>query len=58
MSPIMMALVFFCAVLPTGLVVRALGKDLLRLNWQPDAESYWIERRPAGPAPESMKDQF
>jgi hypothetical protein len=24
----------------------------------PDANSYWINRRPPGPAPESMKDQF
>jgi hypothetical protein len=57
-NPIMMAFVFFGAVLPTGLVMRALGKDPLRLNRQPDANSYWIERRPPGPAPKSMKDQF
>jgi hypothetical protein len=57
-NPVMMAVVFFGAVLPTGLVMRALGKDLLRLKRQPEANSYWIERRPAGPTPESMKDQF
>ena len=57
-NPIVMALVFFGTVLPTGLIMRALGKDPLRLKWQADANSYWIERRPPGPAPESMKDQF
>jgi hypothetical protein len=57
-SPLVMAFVFFGAVLPTGLVARALGKDLLRLKPQPDAKSYWIVRRPPGPAPETMKDQF
>ena len=57
-NPIVMALVFFGAVVPTGLIVRLLGKDLLRLRGQADANSYWIERRPTGPAPESMKDQF
>jgi small neutral amino acid transporter SnatA (MarC family) len=57
-NPIVIALVFFGTVLPTGLIMRVLGKDPLRLNWQPDATSYWIERRPPGPAPESMKDQF
>ncbi len=57
-NPIVMALVFFGTVLPIGLVTRALGKDPLRLEWKPDADSYWIERRPTGPAPESMKDQF
>jgi len=58
MNPIVMGVVFFGAVLPTGLVVRLLGKDLLRLRGQTGANSYWIERRPPGPAPQSMKDQF
>src|SRR5262245_14520819 len=57
-NPILMAFVFFGTVLPIGLVMRALGKDPLRLKRQPDANSYWIERRPPGPAPKSMKDQF
>jgi hypothetical protein len=57
-NPVVMALVFFGAVLPTGLVMRALGKEPLRLKRERDANSYWIERRPPGPAPESMKDQF
>jgi len=57
-NPVVMALVFFGGVLPTGLVMRALGKDPLRLKWQPNANTYWIERRPPGPTPMSMKDQF
>ena len=57
-NPIVMALVFYGTVLPTGLVMRMLGKDLLRLKRQPDADSYWIMRQPPGPSPETMKDQF
>jgi Saxitoxin biosynthesis operon protein SxtJ len=57
-NPIVMALVFFGTVLPTALVMRVLGKDPLRLKWQTHVNSYWIERRPPGPPPESMKDQF
>jgi Saxitoxin biosynthesis operon protein SxtJ len=57
-NPLVMALVFFGTVLPTGLIMRALGKDPLRLKRQPNAKSYWIERRPPGPTLESMKDQF
>lgn len=57
-NPVVMGLVFYGAVLPTGLVMRAMGKDLLRLKLQPEADSYWIVRRPPGPAPETMKDQF
>jgi hypothetical protein len=57
-NPVIMALLFYGTVLPTGLVMRAMGKDLLRLKRDPDAASYWIVRTPAGPAPETMKDQF
>ena len=57
-NPVIMALLFYGTVLPTGLIARAMGKDLLRLKREPDAESYWIVRTPAGPAPETMKDQF
>ncbi len=57
-NPIVMGLLFYGTVLPTGLVMRAMGKDLLRLKRQSDADSYWIIRRPPGPAPETMKDQF
>jgi len=57
-NPIVMALLFFGTVLPTGLVMRMLGKDLLRLKREPDAASYWIVRQPPGPAPETMRDQF
>lgn len=57
-NPLVMAFVYFGTVLPTGLAMRALGKDLLRLKRQQDATSYWIERSPVGPPRESMKDQF
>ena len=57
-TPVVMAVVFFGTVLPTGLILRALGKDPLRLKRRPKANSYWIERCPPGPTAESMKDQF
>lgn len=57
-NPIIMALLFYLVVTPTGLVMRALGKDLLRLRFDRQAKSYWIERQPPGPTPEAMRDQF
>jgi hypothetical protein len=57
-SPIAMALLFFFGFAITGLVLRAFGKDLLRLKALPDQDSYWITRDPPGPAPESMTHQF
>jgi hypothetical protein len=56
-NPIVMGLLFYGTILPTGFIMRLRGNDLLRLKRQPDADSYWIARTP-GPAPESMKDQF
>ena len=57
-NPVIMALLFYGTVLPTGLIMLWMGKDLLRLKRQPDAASYWIMRQPPGPVPETMKDQF
>jgi len=54
-APIVMALVYFLTVLPMGLVMRLLGKDLLRQKIDKNAKSYWIDRtEPVG----SMKNQF
>ena len=57
-NPLVMALLFFVAIFPTALVMRIMGSNLLRLKREGDAQSYWIPRRPPGPAPESLKDQF
>ena len=57
-SPLVLALLFYGTVTPIALLMRMLGKDLLRQRRDPNAASYWIERIPAGPAPESMRDQF
>ena len=53
--PIVMTLIYFVTVLPTGLIMRLLGKDLLKQKLDKNAKSYWIERKePLG----SMKNQF
>jgi len=57
-SPIILALVFFVTITPTGIVMRIFGKDLLRLKMQPDAKSYWIDRNKEDNPMGSMKNQF
>lgn len=57
-NPLIMGLVFYLAVTPTALVMRALGKDLLHRRIDRSAKTYWIDRRPPGPEPETMKQQF
>jgi hypothetical protein len=39
-------------------VRRWLGKDPLRLRLDRDAVTYWIERNPPGPPPDTMPRQF
>ena len=54
-APIVIAFVYFATVLPTGFIMRLLGKDLLKQKFDKNAKSYWIERKePMG----SMKNQF
>lgn len=57
-SPLIMALLFFLTVTPIALVMRFMGKDPLRLKFDRAARTYWIERAPPGPPPESMRHQF
>lgn len=57
-NPVVLFLIFVTAVLPIGLIMRAFGKDFLLLRRNPEAASYWIERRPPGPKPDGMREQF
>ena len=57
-GPVVMAILFFGAVVPLGCYLRRKGEDLLRLKMNSEALTYWIEREPPGPAPDSLKKQF
>ena len=54
-APLVMALLFFLVVTPTGMIMRALGKDPLRQKPDRSAATYWITRRESVG---SMKRQF
>jgi len=57
-NPLILGLLFYLVLTPTALILRLAGKDPLRLRRDPAAPSYWIERDPPGPKPESMVNQF
>jgi hypothetical protein len=40
-----MAGLFFAVVTPIGVIMRCLGKDPLRLEFEPGRTSYWLPRR-------------
>ena len=53
-SPIIMALVYFAVVTPTGLILKILKKDVLNLKYN-NKHTYWNEKdKNTG----TMKDQF
>ena len=54
-APIVISVIYFLVVTPTGLWMRLVGKDSLQLKKPEPADSYWILREnDAG----TMKEQF
>jgi hypothetical protein len=57
-SPLALGILFYGVVTPIGLLMRLFGKDLLRLRLDKSARSYWIQRSPSEPTPDSLKLPF
>lgn len=57
-TPTIMALLYVIAVIPMGLALRLMKKDLLGLKREPDRASYWMDRDTPGPERGTMKRQF
>ena len=57
-NPIFTGFLFYVLFTPLAIVLRLMGKDLLRLKSEPAANTYWISRDPLGPPSESMRNQF
>ena len=53
-SPIVMGIIFFFIVTPTGIIMRLIGKDILNLK-RNNLNTYWIEKTNEN---SSMKNQF
>ena len=53
-SPVVMCIVFFLVVTPTGLIMKLFGKDLLNLK-KNKKETYWLDKDNLN---SSLKNQF
>ena len=53
-APIIMGIVFFLVVTPTGLIMKLFRKDLINLR-KNNSDTYWIEKKDIK---SSMKNQF
>ena len=56
-SPIVLGVIFFLLITPIAVCMKLVGRDVLYLRKR-EVSSYWITRDPAGPEPESFKNQF
>ena len=57
-NPIITGILYYLVFVPIGLLMRLRGKDMLPLRFDNKAVTYWIERRPPGPPPKTMANQF
>ena len=54
-APIVMGIVFFIFITPTGFIMKIFGKDLLNKKYNNKNKSYWINREKTK---STMKQQF
>lgn len=57
-NPLVTTVLFFLVFIPAGLISRLGGKDPLRLKPAREADTFWIDRQPPGPQPDTMSKQF
>ena len=57
-NPVVLGIMFVMFITPVALALRLLGKKLVPLAFERDKSTYWIERSPPGPSPESLRKQF
>ena len=57
-NPIILMLLFLIAVIPSGIYLRLSGKDPMKKKFDKNLDTYWLERSPPGPNPESLNKQF
>jgi hypothetical protein len=57
-NPVVLGAIFYVVIVPVGLVMHLIRRDALRLRLDPEARSYWIERTPPGPPPDSLPHQY
>ena len=54
-APIFITIIYIVTIIPTSIVMRVLGKDLLKLKFDKNAKSYWRVRKEKM---EPMRNQF
>jgi hypothetical protein len=58
MSPLILGVFYFLIITPFAFFYRAMKRDPLRLQMEPQSESYWIKRDPEKQPGKGMANQF
>ena len=56
-NPLLLGLMFILLVIPTGLIIRALGKDPMARRFDRNI-SYWVKRNVPGSTSETLRNPF
>ena len=57
-NPIVTGLMFYIVFTPTAIVLRWLDKVPLHLHKEIESNTYWVRKKPAGTAVQTMRNQF
>ncbi len=58
-SRILLTLIFFLVITPTGLIMKLVGKDPMERKIDPQASTYWVKHeKPADPTLQGYEKQF
>jgi hypothetical protein len=57
-SPVVLGAMFVLIFVPVAVVMRIVGRDPLHRRFDAATATYWVDRRPPGPAPDSFNHQF
>lgn len=57
-NPIVLGVIFYVVLTPMGVLMRLRGRDPMQRRLDPQSTSYWVHRKPPGPSPDSLNDQF
>ena len=48
LSQVILGIIYYLIVTPIGIIFRLMGRDLLHRNYDRQAETYWVNHKPAG----------
>lgn len=57
-NPIVLGLMYFIIISPIAIGMKLVGRDPLKRKYEPEKDTYWQDKDPSGPTPETMRNQF